>query len=532
MTTPRLVLPESYEDLIQEVQDEIAKLTQFVVPVEEAEQEIAVLAQSIRNSGKIVYLLGVSGIGKSTFIRSLTWRKFLPIPHIKEFNANELGNSNVLLSNLYTAIYEYTGIPQTGEQGLLTIVINYLEDFSGIPTESVKEFFRNINGLLRRKQILIIWPVTQQAEAESMVDIASSVSGTIFSDTPILQFHGPPIDRFPAIVQSTISTLNPGLSLDDFGLTEDGLDRILDQLKRKVERGRTIREYLKMVSREWLNNTNAISSIVARIPKFTEVWFVVSYPSAERIVSQFARKSPDPNLAWSADIKKFQEYVREGKKSNIWDAKRLMLALQGYFRVRILYLPTQALVSSVLAFGGHDKNVEEGRATSLIPKTLFDDLVMSVKNRRWRNESQAIRFLQTSPLFYQLNEQGMVFGDRRGKVTAQGDAVDAFNKINKHVRPNSEGSDQHINRCLVVGLNKVITRKDTSIAAEQYHPWLRDIRPDILVKPKEGNLICIEMYYTSDDSSHVLANYVLSKMDNYMRQLEGYLASPRLITDI
>ena len=85
-----LILPETYEALAQELKNDITKMSQFVVPVEDAEKHLAVIAESISSSGKMVFLVGIPGVGKSTFIQSLTWRKHLPIPEVTEIDANQL----------------------------------------------------------------------------------------------------------------------------------------------------------------------------------------------------------------------------------------------------------------------------------------------------------------------------------------------------------------------------------------------------------------------------------------------------------
>jgi hypothetical protein len=100
--TRQLVLPDTYEDLLAELGEDYTKMSQFVIPVEEAEEELVLISQSIRMSGKIVMLLGLPGSGKSTFILSLTWRKHLPISRIVEIDANlSLGAEGGLLSKLY-----------------------------------------------------------------------------------------------------------------------------------------------------------------------------------------------------------------------------------------------------------------------------------------------------------------------------------------------------------------------------------------------------------------------------------------------
>ena len=63
---------------------------------------------------------------------------------------------------------------------------------------------------------------------------------------------------------------------------------------------------------------------------------------------------------------------------------------------------------------------------------------------------------------------------------------------------------------------------------EKAHPWLESIRPDILVK-REDKIVCIEMHYTADQRPYKLANYVLEKMNRYMKQLDAYMKTSRQV---
>jgi hypothetical protein len=130
----------------------------------------------------------------------------------------------------------------------------------------------------------------------------------------------------------------------------------------------------------------------------------------------------------------------------------------------------------------------------------------------------------------QLKKEQAVLGSRRGKASSLKSATDAFAIINQYISSGGEGSDQPINKSLAAGLRMALNNSDLKIEAEQIHPWLGNIRPDVLVRESD-KIICIEMHYTADPRTYVLANYVLKKMDVYMRQLEAYMQTPRLIPD-
>jgi hypothetical protein len=379
----KLNLPTAYEELVNALGGEWIKMMQFVVPVEDAEKELAIITNSMRYSGKIVFLLGDPGIGKSTFIQSLMWRKFLPIPEIKEINAPELGVGNDRFEQLYRNLSQIANQAKIEQRGMITVVINYLEDFSGYAEESVRAFFRDVNGLLRNNPILVIWPVTQKDEALRMLSLASAVSGTVFAERPILEFSGPSQEKFPTIAKSTIATLNEGLSFDDFQLTEEDLGTLLTTLNQKPKRQRTIRDYLNLVKSEWEERSGDIQKMIDKIPRFTEVWFVVCYPDAESTVNQFARKSTESDLAWNADLRKFSEYLT-GQKAANWNQRRLIYALQGFFKTKILFMPTNALVSCVAAFGPDKDQAKHGSEAQYVEQALLEKIYEKLPSSRPR----------------------------------------------------------------------------------------------------------------------------------------------------
>lgn len=518
----QLVLPDTYEALAKELNNDFAKMSQFVVPVEEAERRLAVVAQSMGSSGKMVLLLGLPGTGKSTFIQSLTWRKHLPIPELKEIDANQFpGQPDQRLNLLYQELQriavelERTKRPDA----VATVVINYLENVAEQEEDDIRAFFRNVNGLLRRHPIFIIWPVTEEREANRLLQHASAVSGTVFSDEPILQFRGPPINEFPRIAKDTISALNPGLSFDDFLLNDDELSYLLDALKRKNEQDQTIRHYLWLVKSKWQEKSGELQEILERIPKPTEIWFVVCYPEAEMVVSQFARKSPyAPDDAWDADYRRLSEYiVANAQNAADWDPKRLQYALRGMFRTKIMFIPTNAIVSCVAAYGS-----QNAVKSSLVEKITSDTI------ENWGKPVIARRFLESSPMTRQLKGEPAKLGKRRSGISARSikNSSNLFSEINRY----AQDSDQPLNRCLAQALRDIFKVGEDAISAEIDHPFLDGIRPDILIKLDPSKLVCVEMFYTVQTIPSVLANYVLTKLNRYMKQLDHYNQQPKLFT--
>ena len=87
-----LFLPFSYEEILAEVEEgeKKSRLPDLIVPVIKFEEQIIQVLANIKNSGFLLFLYGASGVGKSTFISSLKFQKYIPIKEVLSIKANEL----------------------------------------------------------------------------------------------------------------------------------------------------------------------------------------------------------------------------------------------------------------------------------------------------------------------------------------------------------------------------------------------------------------------------------------------------------
>ncbi|QTK48222.1 hypothetical protein [Xanthomonas euvesicatoria] len=90
-----LILETSFEEIRSHFEEGVAtqKFIEFVEPLPDVEAQISEIAGALKNSGKLVFLLGRPGLGKSTFIQSLSWRPSLRVSGLHHVDA-----SNFLIS--------------------------------------------------------------------------------------------------------------------------------------------------------------------------------------------------------------------------------------------------------------------------------------------------------------------------------------------------------------------------------------------------------------------------------------------------
>ncbi|CCQ60848.1 AAA family ATPase [Crocosphaera watsonii] len=526
-----LFLPFTYEEILKKIGKDKSRLVDLIVPVTQFEKQIIQVVLDIENAGYLLFLYGVSGVGKSTFISSLKFQKHIPIQSIVSIDASELdyeNKSDIKLKQLLKQIKKeardfFSENNQSNDK--LCIVIDYLENLNDEDNNNVKAFFRDLNGLLRKYPILIIWPVTVREDLENMQEFAKSFSSTMFHRIrPAINFTGPPLDEYPNIAKKTIMFFNEGKSCYEFQLTDNDLENLKKGYEKKAQEKHLIRDYLKDIRSLWEERTDYISGIVKNVPKPTEVWFIFSYPEAEDIVARFAKQTPDIiNEMWNADYKSLFVYISDNNQRKAdWKPQRLTLALSSrMLTTKIMYLPTNALVSCIAAYA---KDAE-------IPIPKEDLLNRDKYNilQHWCIKSNAKKTLSTTSLYLQLSGVSITGGKRKSGRVEKGlkNATPAFEKINKDIS-DKKISDQKFNKAVCLALQDVFNNSEHNLdfVAEKPHPHLTNIRPDILVDTND-KLVCLEFCYTNNKTPGNMADYVLRKLNQYMKQLKDNFEIPK-----
>lgn len=505
-----LKLYSTFEDIQSEFVGSTVneKLMEFVEPLSEYESEINEIASSLSSSGKMLFILGRPGTGKSTFIQSLGWRPHIKIRSMQQIDANQFIQDGAM-DGLYDHIASFASdAKQFKDAGPTCIVVNYLENLAEFSETDVKGFFRRLNGLLRNAPIFVIWPVTERSDVDQMLEYSKGVSGTLFYRTKeVLDFAGPRAEKFVDITKRTIAVLNDGKDLSEFSLTNDDLEEVFAQFKKIPSSSRTLREYIELTKERWRTASGHQERLRKKIPKSTEVWFIFSYKDAESVVGQFIRKSHRVEDAWSAIHDKLFEYIHQNtQRSSVWDAKRLQLALYGALKTRIMFLPTNTLISCVAAYTDNE---------SL--RSTLDAAGVPVS---WKNRKDAKRSLEKTPLFKQLLGESFHVGFRKGGPAAEAlvKAEPLFAEMVKWIA-SASGSDKPVNKCVAMALAECTQQ---IVEQDKPHPWIPNIIPDLFIDTPHTQ-ICVEFHHTNRDRPNVIADYVLKKLDVYMNQIDVLL---------
>lgn len=514
-------LPFTYEEIVDKIGNNKPRLPDLIVPVTEFEELILQVVIDIKNAGYLLFLYGVSGVGKSSFISSLEFQNHIPIKEIVSIDASELTNDpKIKLKELNKALKEEAikfKSNNSNNDEKLCIVIDYLENLKDENEDEVLGFFRDLNVLLRKYAILIIWPVTVRQDLEKMQNFAKSYSSTMFHRRiPVIEFTGPLIQEYPNIAKKTIMFFNQGKSCYEFQLNDQDFEDLKNKYEEKPKEKHLIRDYLKDVKTCWEDRTDYISKIVKTVPKPTEVWFIFSYPEAEGVVARFAKQTPDIiNEMWNADYKSLFAYISDNNQRKAeWNPQRLTLALSSrILTTKIMYLPTNALVSCIAAYA------KDAEIPSLSRENLLDENQYKVPTPYLRHK-YAQKALKSTPLYVQLLGLPITAGKRKSGTVEKGlmNAKQAFERINEDISK-SRINDRYFNKAFCLALQDTcIEKSNFSFNSEQEHPHLKNIRPDILVNTQD-KLICLELCYTNNNTPGNIADYVLRKLNIYMKQL-------------
>jgi hypothetical protein len=183
----------------------------------------------------------------------------------------------------------------------------------------------------------------------------------------------------------------------------------------------------------------------------------------------------------------------------------MQLAFYGALKTRVMYMPTNTLISVLASYSDH---------------TELNKLLNSMElPSTWKRKHKAIVALRRSPIYRQLVGEIYPSGKRKGGPTGKAleKAAPYFEKVVNWI--SQTGTDKPLNKSIASALFEAGIK---NVSSEKSHPWIPNIYPDVFIE-LEDKQICIEFHYTNKDEPNVLADYVLRKLDVYMAQLSSFL---------
>ncbi|UWQ46000.1 hypothetical protein [Leisingera aquaemixtae] len=467
-----VVIPDRYEVLARTGSQ---NLNGLIVPVESALNDIDQIfaVMKISNRGAFAILRGRSGIGKSTFLHTLHLYRHgveaISIPggqHVPDFLAGvEVGRSTKLK----------------------VIVLEEREAAISFTDEELESWLHAINAFIRRdegRRCLVVWPCNSDGLQRRLENLAQQIGGKslLGSREGALLFSGPEKNQFAEIGVRTLSILNQGAGLSDFGLTNQDVDEL-------AKNSDTVGDFLGGVRDLVIAKQIAVARLIPQ--EQPKVWVVVvagnepagdvagvtrgnlSLVDMDRLMS-----STDANVV--RELKKIPEKL--GVLATVLNAK-------------VFHLPVLAATAAVRAFA--DEKLKE--------KLKEQDFSLSGPDE---NEAKE-RILQS--------EFGTVLSQGRQKTLTRGKKLgsksrESFEKVAKVASTDDAAVNRAIGRALV------FSGLIDSFEVEVKLNGKNTLRSDLVVQGSFGEAR-LEMMWRAKTGRADISNYTLKKLELYGKNI-------------
>jgi hypothetical protein len=327
MNSSELLIPNRFESLEEVFGQEVRPL---IVPIDADLQALNGLRDRARvqNGGILVFLLGPSGIGKTTAVHSTA----IHMPD--DFSGVVKVPPEVMLRD--TGAWLNANLPpRTGNK--TTIVLFDGREISDDDV-GVKQLLSGLNQILRkRSDILFCWPTTDDEWHRHLRSLAEKVGGSNFA--PKEGDHvvvGPPTEEWPTVLERLLMQF--GKTFDDVGVATDIIGRFCAEEQ-------TIGDFLKRVGgvvAERVTKTREMKRLPQLIFVVTSSGDVVGETNRIRRAGT-QTLAPEPLLGHSPRSESGKWWAERNKNSNHHLGYIISL-----FDARLVTMTASAVVYSML----------------------------------------------------------------------------------------------------------------------------------------------------------------------------------------
>jgi hypothetical protein len=473
------IIPDRFETIKARPKAE-EELKKIVVEIEKDLEYIDDIFNNINvaQRGSFSVFRGASGIGKTTFLQTV---------HLFRENIETIS----IFNNVSISDFLSEQKVDNFKQNYQIIIIEGRETLAHFPGEIEKDI-HSINTFLRSslgKSSLIVWLCNNSEIQDRLVEIASQIGGKALLgfNEPVYYFKGPLKQYYLNIAEQTISTLNPGFSLTNLGITRKLAEDFVEDPQVN-----TIGDYLSLIREQAVKNEKTLITLVKKDP--FKLWIVVINRTDR---PDYISTLTTGNCSY-ADIDRLTEaseanVVKECKKQS-----DKIGVLARFLDVRIIYFPISTTLSIVRLYA------DEGL------KKLMTENNMKLVTR----EKDTKQKLMQSQLYKALKVEPMGVAKPSTKPT---DATqDAFEKLLKI----SQNHDSKLNKCIGKSLldGNVISwfKAESKLGNELI------VISDLLCQSKSSERIRIEFMWRKSAGIPDIANYTMKKIYYYGKAI-GFL---------
>lgn len=469
----KINLPSRFENLKLGEPDE-KKLKSFILKNKAAIEHINNVIESTysSNSGAFLIIKGKSGIGKTTFLRTLN-----------------LYIDNVEICKNYEDEEELQKyFSKLNDNGKFKIImLENRESIAETKYSNMEKDIRSINKFLRSnigRNSIVVWPCNHQSVVDDIVDLSKTIGGTfLINDETVYDFNGPDIKNYYQILKNTFSIFNNEQDIENYGIDENISDNILKEQGNNT----TIGTHLELSRKMVINNIKKINNCYDLFTEEFKLWIVVI-----------------SNKGCTTEI----NYLTKGNNRQI-DLDRLLHSTSANIKNKflenksILKMFTSAIDCKILT-------INSLNVCNLIKSTKNDKLKELLKeNGLTLNEKVLREKLIIECEIVKAIENNTINNERDGKLS---DNLE-FSKILKI----SESNDKILNREICEALME--GKHIYSYVLEQNKGEFTTIRSDAHCGIM-GNYLELEFMWRTNVSKAMIAEYTLKKIYNYAEALK------------
>lgn len=463
-----VLIPDRFEILSRQGSGNISTM---IVPVRDMLSEIDTLYKSMRSSGRGVFMIlrGDSGAGKTTFLHTL--------------NLFRQDVSTISISGGESVPAFLRDHEPPADNAMQVLVLEEREAALSFTDEELESWLHAINGFIRSpkgRNCLIVWPCNSDPLKDRLVSLALTIGGKslLGRREDAIAFSGPSKSTFADIASRTLSVLNQGAGLSDFGLTSDEVKTLSDEAD-------TVGDFLGDLRDAIIEKQQRVSGLLVK--EHPNVWIVV-----------IAGNEPDGDVAGltrgNLSLVDMDRLMTSTDANVVRDLKKIpdqLGLLATVLNARILHLPVLAATASVRAFA--DERLQE--------KLKQEDFAISPR----KPEEATVRLQQC--------ELGSIFQLGRQKTLSRGKklgdkSVTSFVKVANVAQQDDAAVNRAIGKALLsAGLID-------SFDVEVPFPGSYGVRSDLFVTGQFGQAR-VEMMWRAKTGRADIANYTLKKLEVY-----------------
>lgn len=337
----KLELPRRWELLQQRASEAEVDPTEVVERVDDAAERVDSLLRRVRTGGGglIEVVFGLSGSGKTTFLRTLP--KFFDNVRVSSFLSDR---PIAELPDFVRSSY------LDGDRTQRIILIERRDNPKASDLSQIEEVFAELLEVFREPEgaAVILWPITKPESAEFVAQTAWAVGRDSMVDSKSrgqLHFKGVPRERYYELADNTSRTLT-GDGLDAFGITQE--------LSKKIAINcQTISDFFAGVD-DAANHVRDSTWSVLRARVRTHLWVVLPGDDVKTMNGTASALTQGSRSRIDVDL--IGEFIdREDNQSiyvSDWRKRRGSLAhLLRAVDVRLFSLPPNVSLAAVRAFG-------------------------------------------------------------------------------------------------------------------------------------------------------------------------------------